>query len=82
MNKLPDLYCIWCGKIMDSHLSHICSNGADFNTRTQWTLEGMKPPFVNINTMAATARSGNKNYDYLDLTPEDIDFLIGCRIRP
>jgi len=73
------MICDWCGKQADSILMHVCEDGSTFDDRVRYGIQGLKPP--SKRPMYSQGFDRAKNYDVLNLTPEDIDFLIGIKVR-
>ncbi len=70
------IYCIWCGQEDHSFILHRCPNGATFDDRVKWGLEGKKAPYLD----AGLTKYSNKNTAELDLTEEDKNFLRSLHI--
>lgn len=62
-------------------LNHICADGSDFDDRVRYATQGIKPPAQKLPQLPAYNEKWRKNYDVLDLTPDDLDFLTGLHIR-
>jgi hypothetical protein len=67
------MICDWCGEEHYNPLLHVCFDGSTLRDRASLLRNGFTPP----------VRSLVKKSDpsFLKLTPDDIDLLIGMKIK-
>ena len=66
--------CEWCGEEHYNPLMHVCFDGSTLSDRVRKLGEGLTPP------SRALVTKYKKNDAILNLTPEDMDLLIGMKI--
>jgi len=71
-------------------LAHKCPNGDDFSMRAIRALRGEKAPYPNLKEVFKRKMADDptlvnpkngRSYGTLDLSPEDIDWLIGLKVK-
>lgn len=68
--------CDWCGEEHFNPLLHVCFDGSTLRDRSTFLAAGVPPPQRSL-----ARRASDKGSSFLNLTPYDIDLLIGMKIK-
>ncbi len=75
--------CSWCrNQYYGSLVFHICTDGTNFPQRMAKTSKELFEEYARQDRILASYREMQDGYDIMHWTPEDIEMLLGMKIKP